>query len=36
LEEAPPGVNIIGSKWVLKAKKDTASNIVRYKACLVA
>jgi len=36
LEEAPPGANIIGSKWVLKAKKDAAGNIVRYKACLVA
>ena len=36
LEEAPPGVNIIGSKWVFKAKKDTAGNIVRHKACLVA
>jgi len=36
LEEAPPRVNIIGSKWVLKAKKDAAGNIVHYKACLVA
>jgi len=36
LEEAPPGANIIGSKWVLKAKKDTAGNIVCYKAHLVA
>ena len=35
LKEAPPGANIIGSKWVLKAKKDAASNIVHYKACLV-
>jgi hypothetical protein len=32
LEEAPPGANIIGSKWVFKAKKDVASNIVHYKA----
>ena len=36
LEEAPPRANIIGSKWVLKAKKDAAGNIVRYKAHLVA
>jgi hypothetical protein len=28
-------VNIISSKWVLKAKKDVASNIVHYKARLV-
>jgi hypothetical protein len=36
LEEAPPRANIIGSKWVFKAKKDAASNIARYKAWLVA
>jgi len=36
LKEAPPGANIIGSKWVLKAKKDAAGNIVCYKAHLVA
>ena len=36
LEEAPPGANIIGSKWVLKVKKDAAGNIVHYKAHLVA
>jgi hypothetical protein len=35
LEEALPGANVIGSKWVLKAKKDAASNIVHYKAHLV-
>src|SRR5258708_39416106 len=36
LEEAPPEANIIGSKWVFKAKKDTAGNIAQYKARLVA
>jgi Reverse transcriptase (RNA-dependent DNA polymerase) len=36
LEEAPPGANIISSKWVFKAKKDAARNIARYKAQLVA
>jgi len=36
LEEAPAGANIIGSKWVFKAKKDAAGNIARYKAHLVA
>jgi len=36
LEEALPRVNIISSKWVLKAKKDAVGNIVHYKACLVA
>jgi hypothetical protein len=35
LEEAPPRANIIGSKWVFKAKKDAARNIVHYKAQLV-
>ena len=28
LEEAPPGANVVGSKWVFKAKKD-ATGIVR-------
>jgi hypothetical protein len=36
LEEAPPGANIISSKWVFKAKKDATGNIAHYKACLVA
>jgi transposase InsO family protein len=36
LEEALPRANIIGSKWVFKAKKDVAGNIMRYKVRLVA
>jgi hypothetical protein len=32
----PDGANIIGSKWVFRAKKDAAGNVVRYKARLVA
>jgi hypothetical protein len=35
LEDAPPRANIISSKWVLKAKKDVAGNVMRYKARLV-
>jgi hypothetical protein len=36
LEEPPPGANIISSKWVFKAKKDTAGIITQFKAHLVA
>ncbi len=36
LEEAPAHTNVISSKWVFKAKKDTVGNITWYKACLVA
>src|ERR1700678_874687 len=36
LENAPEGVNVVGSTWVFKAKKDAAGNVVRYKARLVA
>jgi hypothetical protein len=36
LEEAPAGANIVGSKWVFRAKKDAAGKTVRYKARLVA
>jgi hypothetical protein len=28
--------NIVGSKWVFRAKKDAAGNIIRHKARLVA
>ena len=34
--DVPVGVNVVGSKWVFRAKKDVAGNIVRYKARLVA
>src|SRR6202522_3179690 len=34
--DAPKGVNVVGSKWVIRAKKDAAGNIIRYKARLVA
>ena len=33
---APAGANIIGSKWVFRAKKDAAGVVVQYKARLVA
>ena len=36
LVNAPEGANIVGSKWVFRAKKDAAGNVVRYKARLVA
>ena len=32
----PKDANVVGSKWVFKAKKDTSGNMVRYKARLVA
>ena len=35
LIEPPAGANIIGSKWVFRAKKDAAGNVVRHKARLV-
>ena len=34
--DAPLNANIVGSKWVFRAKKDAAGNVVRYKARLVA
>ena len=30
--DAPQGVNIVGSKWVFRAKKDAAGNVICYKA----
>jgi hypothetical protein len=36
LAELPAGANLVGSKWVFRAKKDAAGNIVRHKARLVA
>ena len=36
LVNAPSGANIMGLKWVFHTKKDVASNVVRYKAWLVA
>ena len=28
LTNTPPGANIVGSKWVFRAKKDTADNVI--------
>ena len=36
LVNAPNEANVIGSKWVFRAKKDAAGNVVRYKARLIA
>jgi hypothetical protein len=36
LVDAPPGTNIIGSKWVFHLKHNATSHIVHYKARLVA
>ena len=36
LTDPPAGANIVGSKWVYRAKKDAAGNVIRYKARLVA
>ena len=36
LTKAPLGANIVGSKWVFRAKKDAAGMVIRYKARLVA
>jgi len=36
LTEAPPDANIVSSKWVFRAKKNAAGNVICYEACLVA
>jgi hypothetical protein len=36
LVDAPKGANVVGSKWVFRAKKDAGGKVVRYKARLVA
>jgi len=36
LVNAPNEANVIGSKWVFRAKKDAAGNVVCYKARLIA
>ena len=34
--DMPKDANVIGSKWVFRAKKDATGDVVRYKARLVA
>jgi len=34
--DAPRGVNVVGSKWVFRAKKNAAGDVEHYKARLVA
>ena len=34
--ERPPGANVAGSKWVLRIKKNSAGEVEKYKARLVA
>ena len=36
LTELPPNANVVGSKWVFRAKKNAGGEIIRYKARLVA
>jgi len=36
LTDASEGANMVGLKWVFQAKKDTAGNVIHYKAHLVA
>jgi hypothetical protein len=32
----PPGVNIVGSKWIFKTKQRLDGSVDKYKACLIA
>lgn len=36
LVDRPANMNVIGSKWVFKCKRDASGRVVRYKARLVA
>ena len=36
LADLPAGANLVGCRWTFIGKKDAASNIVRYKVCLIA
>ena len=36
LVERPPGANVVGLKWVLRIKKNSAGEVEKYKARLVA
>lgn len=36
LVEIPKGVSIVGCKWVFKIKRNSTSNIERYKVRLVS
>lgn len=35
LADLPPGANLVGSKWVFRAKKDAAGHVIRHKARLI-
>src|SRR5437667_2253262 len=36
LSDLPANRQVIGTKWVLKKKRDGNNNVIRYKACVVA
>ena len=36
LEDKPAGANVVGCRWVFHLKRDSAGNIIQYKARLVA